>query len=318
MPVIHSTYNPPFGFRSGDIQTIYASLIRRLPPIPFQRIAIDTPDGDFLNCDWSRVGGARVAILSHGLEGHTNRRYIRGMTHALNNAGWDVLAWNFRYCGGGPNHTFRMTHNGSTNDLHCVIEHALASDSKYKELGLVGFSMGGNITLLYLGQNAGRLPDKLTRAMCISVPCHLAGCARRLAKPRNRMYLHKFLSTMKPKIKILNEKHGNIFNTNHMNDIKDFESFDDRFTAPMHGFKNADDYYTKCSSLSILNKIDIPTLMLSAKNDSFLSSKCFPYQIAQHNPFLYLETPKFGGHVGFVQFNRNRLYYSEKRALEFF
>jgi len=318
MPVIKSKYQAPVFTKQGDIQTLYASLFRKISVPPTISEIIATLDGDFLRINWSRVGSNKIAILSHGLEGHTERKYMQGMTKALNTAGLDTLAWNFRFAGGTPHKRLRLTHNGSIDDLQAVVDIALKAKPKYQEIFLVGFSMGGNITLNFLGKFPDRVSSVISKVVCISVPCDLKSCAYTLAQKRNWIYMQNFLKTMLAKIKELSRLHPNQIDVSNLNSIKTFKDFDDRFTGPMHGFKDALDYWNQCSSLPFLKNISVPTLLLSALDDPFLPKECYPDNVAHYNPHFYLETPKYGGHVGFIQNNPLGQYYSESRAVEFF
>jgi predicted alpha/beta-fold hydrolase len=142
MPIIaQSSYVPPIGFRNGHLQSLYPSLFRKVRGVRYHRERIWTPDDDFLDLDWSRVGGKQLAIISHGLEGSSQRWYILGMVRAVNRVGWDGLAWNMRGCSGEPNRTLRSYHSGATEDLHAVIQHVIDQEV-YASIALIGFSQG--------------------------------------------------------------------------------------------------------------------------------------------------------------------------------
>jgi len=310
-------YSPPPLMKNGHIQTIFPSLFRKINSVTYVRERITTPDNDFLDLDWSQAGRRRLAIVSHGLEGDSGRAYVKGMVRALNGFGWDCLAWNFRSCSGHVNRRLKSYHSGSSDDLATVVEHAAAT-GEYDEIALMGFSIGGNITLLYLGKNRAGLNPIVSVAAVLSVPCDLAEGAAALARPSNALYMQRFLKLLqqkiKAKVKIMPER----INDNGYDKIRTFEDFDNRYTAPINGFKDADDYWTKCSSKPWIRAIEIPTLMVSAVNDPFLTPACFPEEEAAANQKVHLEMPAFGGHVGFIQFNNNGLYWSEKRIGDFF
>ncbi|ALJ01186.1 alpha/beta hydrolase [Rufibacter tibetensis] len=315
MPLLPSRFRqgPSYLFK-GHFQTILPSTLRRLPPVKYLRERIVTPDQDFLDLDWSRVNSTTLVVLSHGLEGDTHRPYMKGMVRAMNIAGWDALAWNFRSCSGEPNHQLHSYHMGAVEDLDLVVRHALAS-GLYQTIYLVGFSMGGNLTLNYLGQWTDRVPAQVERAAVFSVPCHMKSACTQLAKPTNRIYMRRFLKSLHEKLKEKSQRFE--VDLTGYEKITTFEQFDDRYTAPFHGFESAADYYERCSSISHLHKIKIPTLLVNAQNDPFLSKECFPVEQAKQNPHFYLETPKEGGHVGFSEDFLKGLYYSERRAVEF-
>ena len=192
MPLITtSNYKPPFLFKNGHIQSIFPVLFRKIKTLPYVRQRIETPDNDFIDLDWSCVGAQRAAVVSHGLEGHSRRAYMQGMISALNRRGWDGVAFNFRGCSGQPNRLVRSYHSGATEDLHHVIRHVIAKQ-RYSAIALVGFSIGGNLTLKYLGE-AVQKSSLIKCAAAISVPCDLEACARKLSAPSNTIYLKRFL-----------------------------------------------------------------------------------------------------------------------------
>jgi len=318
MPLIHqSSYHAPFLLRNGDLQTIYPTIMRKLSPARYQRERIDTPDDDFLDLDWSRAGSRKLVILSHGLEGSTYRHYMIGMAIQMNKYGWDALAWNYRGCSGENNRRLRMYHNGCIDDLDCVVRHALRT-GMYDTVALIGFSLGGNLTLMYLGSIADALDARIRRSVVISVPCDLKAGATQLAKMKNCLYMKQFLSSLHKKIKLKMEQMPGEINDDGYERIRDFKGFDDRYTAPIHGFRNGEDYWEKCSSNRFLSAIRIPTLIVNALDDPFLSVACFPIEQARNSRYVHLEMPVHGGHVGFVQFNEDESYWSENRTVEFF
>ncbi|KAA3618312.1 MAG: alpha/beta fold hydrolase [Calditrichaeota bacterium] len=309
-------YCPPLFLSNGHLQTIYPSLFRKLNPAFYNRERINTPDNDFLDLDWSRVSSKKIAIISHGMEGSSHRHYVIGMAKALNMAGWDVLAWNFRSCSGEINRKLRFYHSGTTDDLQTVIDH-VNNTGNYQELALVGFSMGGNQILVYLGEQAEKANQIISKACVFSVPCHLKSSAEELARFSNKIYMKRFLKFLHQKIKIKMDMFPGQIDDKDFQLVKTFKDFDDRYTSKIHGFKNAEDYWKKCSSKYFIPEIKIPTLIVNSLNDPFLAEECYPHTEVDENKFVCLETPKYGGHVGFVSFNKSGLYYSEQRAIEF-
>jgi uncharacterized protein len=317
MPLIPSSYqDSPFYLFNGHLQTIVPGVLRRSPAVHYRRERIFTADGDFLDLDWSPAQGKALAIISHGLEGSSDRPYIKGMVRAMNQAGIDALAWNYRSCSGESNKALRSYHMGATDDLHQVVEHVIRQHA-YPVLYLIGFSAGGNITLKYLGEAPDTLPAPIKRAVVFSVPCDLKSCSATLSRPENRIYLNRFLKSLKRKLLLKARDFPDHLDLNGYEQLQSFPDFDNRYTAPLHGFKDADDYYERCSSRQFLPHIRIPTLLVNALNDPFLSQACFPEVEAAGNPHLYLEVPSAGGHVGFTQSFWANEYYSEKRAVEF-
>lgn len=317
MPLIsQTTYRPPGFLQNGHALTVFPVLFRRVNTVSYTRERISTPDGDFLDLDWSVVGAPRLAVIAHGLEGHSRRGYVMGMARALNKRGWDAVAWNFRGCSGEPNWKLRFYHSGDTQDLDTVLQHVLHK-ARYDGLALVGFSMGGNIVLKYLGERGAHVPDGLQGGVAFSVPCDLSSGASKMARPANSLYMRRFLSTLHAKVRGKMERFPGMIHDEAFHHIKTFEQFDGTYTAPLHGFESAQDYWRKASSKPLLPRVAVPTLLINALDDPFLDTPCFPYEEAQSNPCFYLETPKRGGHVGFVSFGPDGEYWSEVRAGEF-
>ncbi|MFE8073164.1 alpha/beta fold hydrolase [Marinobacteraceae bacterium S3BR75-40.1] len=308
-------FKPPLLLRNPHVQTVWPTLFRRVSPGDPVPERIDTPDGDFLDLDWYRQGSSRLAVVSHGLEGHSRRPYVLGMVRALQVAGWDVLAWNFRSCGGQMNRLLRFYHSGATEDLDWVIRHAL-HQGDYRQVDLVGFSIGGNLSLVYLGEQGGGADPRIGRCMAFSVPCDLAHAAEKLAAPENRIYMNRFLKDLREKLRQKSRLFPRQLDLSGLDRIQTFAQFDDRYTAPMHGFRDAEDYWTQCSSRRFIPAIRRPTLIVNALDDPFLTPACFPESEVGGNPHVELETPRWGGHVGFVHW-KGEDYWSEARACAF-
>ncbi|HDZ05312.1 hypothetical protein LCGC14_0069540 [marine sediment metagenome] len=315
MPLLDSSYNPPLFFKNGHLSTIYSGLIRKVESIEQIRIRITLPDSDFLDTDWSygKSSSTKLVIIIHGLEGSTQRAYIKGSAKLLTQSGFDVCAINLRGCSGTANKLFRSYHSGATEDLQAVIEHVLQLD-EYSDIYLHGFSLGGNLLLKYLGEDR-KLPNEIKGAVAISVPCQLADSLHQLLQLKNALYARRFKGNLIEKLKLKQELFPDNISDTDIDNIKTLKDFDDIYTSRAHGFKDAMDYYTKSSSLQFLENITIPTLIINALNDSFLGSECYPIEIAKHHKNLYLETPKYGGHVGF--YGNNNFTYAERRTLEF-
>ncbi len=306
-------YNPPFIFKNSHINTIYPTLFRKINDVEYQRIEIPTPDDDFLELDWLKKGSKTLAIISHGLEGSSKRSYIKGMVRALNLNGFDALAWNYRTCGGKINKQLRLYHNGATDDLDTVIKYC-TQNTDYENIFLIGFSMGGNLSLLYLGEN-NYINEKIKGCIVFSVPCDLLDCSKQLEKFKNIIYMKRFLKDLHEKIKMKQKQFPDKIDDIDYDKIKTFIEFDNRYTAPLHGFKDAYDYYDKCSCIKRLTNIKVNSLMINALDDPFLGKKCYPFNL--QTDFFHIETPKYGGHVGFYEKNSDGIYWSEKRAINF-
>ena len=313
MPVVPSLFQPPFFLRNGHLQTILPTLLRRRYLVSFSRERLELADGDFVDLDWATSGRDKLAIISHGLEGSSHDDCVRGMATRLQRKKWDVLAWNFRGCGLEPNRLVRSYHSGETGDLAAVI--ALAA-ARYSRIALIGFSLGGNVTLKYLGE--GGCHPAVVAGIAISVPIDLMACANAIDhRWSNRIYLRRFLSKLVPKIQAKALLFPDRLDVRTSHRIRTLREFDSLYTAPIHGFRDAEEYWAKSSSRRYLEGIRVPVLLLNARDDPFLTLESLPYAEAEKNPQLFLEAPKSGGHVGFIDLASNFRRWHESRSLEF-
>ncbi|TVZ52731.1 YheT family hydrolase [Dokdonia sp. Hel_I_53] len=320
MPIIQSPYKAIGLFKNAHFSTIYSAKIRRVHGVSQNRKRLELPDGDFVDIDWSytdsslsRKRASKVALLLHGLEGDAQRPYMLGMAKLLVNNGYDVAALNFRGCSGSQNRLYRSYHSGDTRDISHLVN--MLSSLSYSMINLYGVSLGGNALLKYLGEGH-IIPNKVKAAACIGVPVDLKASLEQLEKRENIIYRTSFLIHLRTKFRKKMNCFPKLMRLEDYRKIDSLKTFDDLYTAPAHGFENALDYYTKASSYQYLNRIKIPTLILNAKNDSFLHGNCYPTQEAKNNDDLFLEMPAHGGHVGF--YTRSSFYYNETRSLEFF
>ena len=306
-------YLPPFLHRNGHLATILPNKLRPLKRLMFLRKTIPTLDKDFIDVDTIQRGAKNAVILLHGLEGSSHSQYIQGMAHALASTDCDVLCMNFRGCSGRVNATFQSYHSGKTDDLNTLIK-AL---TPYESIHLIGFSLGGNVALKYMGENT--VDPRIKSCVAISTPIDLAGSSIALNSRENRMYLNRFLRQLKFKaIEKAQRFPEKGLETSTIRSARNFEDFDNLYTAPAHGFNDAKDYYKQSSSKQFLKFIDKPTLIISALNDSFLSSSCYPTEACEENDHLTLLTPRFGGHVGFATDTLMRKqFWHEQKAIEF-
>lgn len=315
MPIFPTSYNPPFWVKSAHLSTIYSGLFRKVFGLDQKRERMELPDGDFMDLDWSFAENSskKVAILLHGLEGNAQRPYITGSAKAFNGVGIDACAVNFRGCSGETNRLFRSYHSGATEDLHAVVQYILQKKT-YDEIYIKGVSLGGNMALKYVGEPRN-LPNEIKAVIAVSAPCNLYSSLKELLKPKNYAYAIRFRKHLVDKLWLKLPLFPDKISKADIKKIKNLKDFDDIYTAPAHGFKDALDYYEQSSCRQFLPNIQVPSLIINAENDSFLGPECYPYLEARENKMLHLETPKFGGHVGFIAYG-NR-YYSEKRAIKF-
>jgi predicted alpha/beta-fold hydrolase len=314
MPLLESSiYKRPKWLFNGHLETIYPSLFRKVSvPQPTQE-RISTTDGDFLDLDWYCQNKSKLVVISHGLEGNSTRAYMLGMVSAFQKKGYDVLTWNFRSCSDEMNKQLIFYHSGATYDLDQIVKHAY---DRYEEINLVGFSLGGNLTLKYLGEKGATIPN-LHKGVAISVPLHLASSSKKISETGNSLYSKRFLRSLKKKVVEKAEAHPGQIPVEMLRNIKTLADFDDLFTGPLHGFADAQEYYEVNSSIFFLDQIKVPTLVLNALNDPFLSEQCFPKTLAKSLDNVYFEFPTHGGHVGFSPENSSKPFYSEQRAVEF-
>lgn len=306
----------PFSFGNGHIDTLFPFLFRRKKIQNFKRTRFDLSDGDFIDLDWIKQDSKKLIILSHGLESCSQAQYILGMTEIFKNNKYDVLAWNARGCSGELNKSPFFYHSGFYQDLEEVIKYAISIG--YIDINLIGFSMGGNITLKYLGKVGRDLPKEVKKACVFSTPTHLGDASLSLSKGFSQVYTKNFLKTLIPKIKAKKEQFPGLnVDISKLETIRNLSDFDQHFTAPLFKFKDANEYYESASSIDDLIHITIPTLIVNAKNDPFLSGGCYPVEKVKENKNLLLEIPISGGHCGFFQFSKNNILWSEERARAF-
>lgn len=315
MPYIEkSTYSPSLFFKNAHINTMYRVSFGD-SKANFNRKRVELSDGDFVDLDFSSVNSKKIAVLIHGLEGSSTSTYIVSLTKILNENGYDTAAINLRGCSGEPNRLLCSYHSGKTEDVDEVIQY-IQANYDYEELNLIGFSLGGNLTLKYIGEQRRA---RIHTAVAVSVPCDLTTSAVALKKMSNKIYLLRFLKTLKEKAYQKLEQFPDSFLTKEgIQHVKNFNDFDNLYTGPANGFKNAEDYYLKSSCKQFIPAIKTNSLLINALDDSFLTPECFPVKEAKNNPYFHLETPKYGGHVGFVTHLKvSKVLWCENRILSF-
>lgn len=311
---VNQDYKRPFFYWSAHVETIVPALFRNVNGLmPATRERIDTSDGDFLDLDWRKQASDSLVVITHGLEGSSDRPYVLGMAKVFQDHSFDTLCWNFRSCSGEMNKTGIFYHSGATYDLEAV----LARAAEYPNVYLVGFSLGGNLTLKYLGEDR-KLPLNLKKAIVFSTPLDLASGSENLHTLRGRIYERRFLSSLRRKILDKAKVLPGSVDIKALKTVKTLRDFDDYYTAPLHGYKNAADYYTQCSSKHFLSGISRPTVICNALNDPFLTAESLDPELTRELPLVTLETTAHGGHVGFTAKRPSEYYWSELRALNFF
>ena len=319
MPVLPApTFKPPFHHFNGNMQTVLPSAFRKVAYKEYERERIFTPDDDFLDIDWLKdTENSKLVVISHGLEGNSSRHYVRGTAKLFHEAGWDVCAWNCRSCSGEMNWQPRFYHHGDTPDFRLVLDHCL-SVKAYQEIFLVGYSMGGSITLRHMGEIGEDQYPQIKRAIAVSVPCYLPDCVRELEMPNKKFYNRRFYDKLKGKMEAKAKLMPDKIDPSYFEQgvVTSSRLLDRYYFAPIHGYSEEESFYDGISALRFLKDIKRPTLLLSAGNDPFLRASCFPTEIAKQNPSFFMEIPEKGGHVGFCIAGKKETY-AELRALEF-
>jgi hypothetical protein len=278
----------------GHLQTIAAVLFPP-PPVSFQRERWDTPDGDFIDVDFAGSAQAqRLAVLFHGLEGCSNSHYARLLARELPAAGWRVAIPHWRGCSGEPNRKPRAYHSGDTAEVDWILR-------KFSTpVDAIGISLGGNALLKWLGERGAAAAPLVRRAATVSAPLDLAAAGHALDRGINRLlYTRMFLSTLKPKSLAQLQRFPALFDQTRLRRARTFREFDDIYTAPLHGFRDVDHYWSSSSSGPWLDRIRVPTLVINARNDPFLPEQALEAASAKAAGSVLLEFPRTGGHVGF-------------------
>lgn len=304
-------------YKHRHVSTILPSLFRKVEACSFSRKRIETPDGDFFDIDKLENGHQNLVILLHGLEGSSGEHYIHGHAKAFDENDFDIYAMNYRSCSGEMNRTLRLYHSGETEDLRFLIK-KISDSKKYNSISLIGFSLGGNVILKYLGEEGDSVDPIVKAAISVSVPMDLRGCSYKLASGFNKIYSLHFMWTLRKKVKYLQKTHNHeALKGLNVRKLKTFLDFDHLVTAPLHGFSSGEDYWEKSSSKQYLHKIKVATRIINAKNDPFLSDSCYPTNDEINNSCLEFHYPELGGHVGFVESRLNDSTYVEQQAIKF-
>ena len=313
MPIIKSSFKPAWWLANPHLQTLWSSFFRSLPEIDSHNIRLELDDGDFLDLVVTDIQDKPLVIILHGLEGSLESHYIKPLIKTLDDAGYGVCFVHFRGCSEELNRLPRSYHSGDTADLQTIVQY-MKNNYKQGVFAVIGFSLGGNIVLKWLGEQGAKAITQT--AIAISVPFTLSNAGERLEKSFSRVYQKHLLTRCQKKykqksslLKMPIEADAQQLNT--------FYTFDDQITAPLHGFKNADDYYQQCSSRQFLKDIKKPTLILHAKDDPFMWEYTVPND-DELSSSIKLELSDTGGHVGFIAGKNpfNPLYWVDQRIVE--
>jgi predicted alpha/beta-fold hydrolase len=313
---VDSAFRPAWWLPGPHLQTLFPYLFRKATVPALHRERLELPDGDFLDIDWTMQGSGPLVLLLHGLEGSIGSHYVRGLLRSLSRNGFRIALLYFRGCSGEPNRLARSYHSGETGDLDRVIRHLVAAQRSGGPLCLVGVSLGGNVLLKWLGENPNQ--SLVARAVAVSVPFDLDAAARRLETGFSRLYQAFLLYKLRRSTRAKAGQHALPVDVSGLRGLKTFRQFDDRVTAPLHGFAGVDDYYLKSGSGPYLKHILTPTLILQAADDPFMTPNVIPAE-DQLGPGVRLEVTFRGGHVGFVagRWPWKPHYWMDERVCEF-
>jgi len=316
-----SSFSPAWWLRGPHVQTLWGKFFRPLEVHDTRVERLETPDGDFLDVhNLVAPAGAPILLLLHGLEGSVRSHYIQGLLTEARKRGWRAAVLIFRSCGNELNRLRRSYHSGETTDTEFVVDY-LESVFPSVPLILAGVSLGGNVLLKFLGEQGSHISPRIKAAAAVSVPYDLESSSRYINEGFSKVYQWNFLRSLRRKASAKLEQFPDLASRQSLASATTMFAFDDCYTAPVHGFRNAMDYYAKSSSINWLHKISINTLLLSSVDDPFLPPQVLERvrDIASRNPHIETEFPPHGGHVGFVGGVSpfSPAYYLEKRVSDF-
>lgn len=312
-------YRAPRWLVGPHAQTIWSAVAAPRPRVAYRRERWPTPDGDFVEVDFAggQVAGAPLVVLFHGLEGSSASHYALAAMAAVAARGWRGAVVHFRGCGGEPNLAPRAYHSGDSQEIDWVLRRMRADVAAGAAMFAIGVSLGGNALLKWLGER-GNEACFVTAAAAVSAPHDLQAGARSLSQGFSRVYTANFMRSLKRKSLVKLQQYPGLFDRERMLASRTFFDFDDAVTAPMHGFSSCFDYWARSSCGPFLRSIEVPALVLNARNDPFQPQAALTAP-AHVSRFVRLEYPAEGGHVGFIADPfPGRLSWLPERLVEFF
>lgn len=291
--------------------------LRPVPAVTYRRERVITPDRDYLYLDWVHRDPKHLVILSHGIAGDSQTTYTRGMAKAFADENWSILAWNMRGRGSEKtNWHHKNYHLGFTDDLRFIVDYAISKG--FEKVILIGFSLGANIVLKFLGEESKNLSPAVKGSIAFSAPIDVVSCGERIDRAPTRFYtsriLRELVNSIVAKISLLTP----FVDVDRLLKVKNWREFDEIYTAPVYGFQSVLDYRRQAGAKPFLPQIQVPTLLINAKDDPLLSPECRPEDsFIKEHPHLFCEFPEHGGHLGFVCFEKKGFYWSENRSIEF-
>ena len=313
MPINESSFKPAWWLRNPHLQTLWSTFFKKLPSVQSQPYRVELDDGDFIDLEITDLADKPVVLIMHGLEGSLSSHYVKPLMSELDQAGYAAIFMHFRGCSHEINRLDRSYHSGDTKDLEDIIKKIKTTFDR-DIFAVIGFSLGGNVLLKWLGENQAKA--KTTTAIAVSVPFQLADAGDRLEKSFSKVYQKHLISRCQQKYqKKFTHKTSPL--EVDITKLNTFYLFDDQVTAPLHGFSGANEYYQQCSSRQFLKSIRKPTLIIHAKDDPFMWEHTIPNE-SELSPFVHLELSEHGGHVGFVH-GRSPIkvkYWAEERIIK--
>ncbi len=298
-------YRAPRWLPDGHSQTIWPAVIAPLPRVSFHRVRWDTPDGDFVDLDFLEPPSSADAldpqplvVLFHGLEGGSSSHYARGLMNTVGALGWRGVVPHFRGCGGEPNRLARAYHSGDSEEVDWMLRRLRTGHAAAAPVLAVGVSLGGNALMKWLGERGDAARDVVRAAVAVCAPQDLEAGARSLSSGFNRVYMANFLKTLKRKSLDKLDRFPALYDRAAVLASRTFFDFDTVVTAPLHGFRDCYDYWTRSSCKRFLGGVAVPALVINALNDPFVPASALarPAEVSRH---VTLEYPAHGGHVGF-------------------
>lgn len=319
MPILNCpSYHCPLLLRGEHIETIVPNLSRRRFAVRYRRDRLELADGDFVDLDTVEREGSESSdtclLVLHGLEGSSDAPYVKSLASSLRSVQWDFVAMNMRGCSDELNRALRFYHSGETGDLREVLSYL---EKRYRRVFLFGFSLGGNVVLKYMGESPEELNPIVAGAVAVSAPVDLEGSALKIGEEGNRLYMRRFIRLLSRKVEAKARVYPEELDATGVRKLQSFVAFDGRYTAPLNGFASAEDYWRRCSALNWLSDIRVPSLLINARNDPFLSDACFPDRVVRESSALYSVYPDRGGHLGFPAWRKGGRAWHEEVALSF-
>jgi predicted alpha/beta-fold hydrolase len=291
-------YQAPHWLPGGHAQTIYPLLIKPAAP-DYRRERWATPDRDFIDLDWvDGPAGSPLVVLFHGLEGSSRSHYAIALMHAVKARGWTGVVVHFRGCSGEPNLLPRAYHSGDSAEADWILRR-LRSSHPQRHLHAAGVSLGGNVLLKWLGEQGSAASSVIDTAASVCAPLDLTASGHHLGKGFNRLYSYRFIRTLRRNAEYKLQMFPGCIDAAKLRAARSLYEFDNAVTAPLHGFRDTDDYWLRASSKPLLRGIAVPTLVINAHNDPFMPPSVLP-QVQEVSRAVTLEQPAQGGHVGFV------------------